>query len=144
VTEKKSAFRLTRSTLRVLTLITAVGLGIDAYVHWHLAPNFDTLVGTGSPHVSQGQLFRLEAALALIAMLLLLATRRRFAAAFAFLVAAGGLAALLLYGYVDVGGFGPLPDMYDPIWYAEKTISAVAEAFAAVGALSLFLFPQRS
>jgi hypothetical protein len=144
VTEKKPAFRLTRSTRRALTLVTAVGLGIDAYVHWHLAPNFDTLVGTGSPHVSQGQLFRLEAALALIAMLLLLATRRRYAAAFAFLVAAGGLAALLLYGYVDVGGFGPLPDMYDPIWYAEKTISAVAEAFAAVGALCLFLFPQRS
>lgn len=60
----------------------------------------------------------------------------------AFLIAAGGLGAVLLYGYIDVGGFGPLPDMYDPIWYPEKTISAVAEAVAAVGALCLLLMPS--
>jgi predicted signal transduction protein with EAL and GGDEF domain len=106
------------------------------------AGNFDTLIGTASPHVSQGELFRLEATLALIAMLLVLATRRRFASALAFLIAAGGLGALLLYGYVDVGGFGPVPDMYDPVWYTQKTITAVAEAIAAVGALALFMFPQ--
>jgi hypothetical protein len=52
------------------------------------------------------------------------------------------LGAVLLYGYIDVGGFGPLPDMYDPIWYTEKTISAVAEAVAAVGALCLLLMPS--
>ena len=143
MTETKSSLTLSRSARRLLTLITAAGLGVDVYVHWHLAPSFDTLIGTGSPHISQGQLFRLEAALVLVAMLLVLATRRRFAAAFALLVAAGGLAALLLYGYVDVGGFGPLPDMYDPIWYAEKTISAVAEAVATAGALCLLLLPQR-
>jgi hypothetical protein len=78
----------------------------------------------------------------LIAMLLVLATRRRFAVALAFLIAAGGLGALLLYGYVDVGGFGPVPDMYDPVWYTQKTISAVAEAIAALGALALIMFPQ--
>ena len=126
----------------VLTLITAAGLAVDAYLHWHLAPNFDAFTGAASPHISQGQLFRLEAVLAVIAMVLVLTTRHRLAAAFAFLVAAGGLGALLLYGYVDVGGFGPLPDMYDPVWYTEKTISAVAEAVAAVGALCLFLLPQ--
>jgi hypothetical protein len=118
------------------------GLGVDALVHWHLAGNFDTLIGNGTPHISQGQLFRLEAALAVIAMVMVLSTRRRFAAAFAFLIAAGGLGALLLYGYVDVGGLGPLPDMYDPIWYTEKTISAVAEAVAAVAALGLLLLPR--
>jgi len=144
VTENKSSFTLSRATRRLLTVTTAAGLAVDAYVHWHLAPNFDTLRGTASPHISQGELFRLEAALALIAMLLVLATRRRFAAAVAFLIVAGGLAALLLYGYVDVGGFGPLPDMYDPIWYAEKTINAVAEGVAAVGALCLLLWPQPS
>jgi len=142
VTEKKSRFSLSRSSRRLLIVLTAVGLGIDAYVHWNLAGNFDTLVGAGSPHISQGQLFRLEAVLALVAMLLVLTTQSRLAAAFAFLVAAGGLGALLLYGYVDVGAFGPFPDMYDPIWYAEKTISAVAEAVAAVGALCLYAFPR--
>jgi hypothetical protein len=142
VTEQESSFTQSRATRWTLTVMTAAGLGVDAYVHWHLAANFDTLIGTGSPHISQGELFRLEAALALIAMMLVLATRRRLAAAVAFLIAAGGLGALLLYGYVDVGGFGPVPDMYDPIWYAEKTVSAVAEAVAAVGALCLFLLPS--
>jgi hypothetical protein len=144
MTQRESSFLLSWTTRWLLTVMTAAGLAVDAYVHWHLAPNFDTLTGTGSLRVSQGQLFRLEAVLALIAMLLVLATRRRLAAATAFLIAAGGLAALLLYGYVDVGGFGPLPDMYDPIWYTEKTISAVAEAVAAVGALCLFLLPRPS
>lgn len=142
VVTQKSSSGLSRSTRWLLTLITAAGLGVDAYVHWHLAPNFDTLTGTASPHISQGQLFRLEAVLALIAMLAVLTSRRRIVAGFAFVVAAGGLAALLLYGYVDVGGLGPLPDMYDPVWYTEKTISAIAEVLAALGALSLLLLPH--
>ena len=131
-----------QATHRILTLVTAAGLGVDAYVHWQLAPGFDTLTGAASPHISQGQLFRLEAALAVIAMLLVLLTRHRLGALVAFLIAAGGLGAVLLYGYIDVGGVGPLPDMYDPIWYTEKTISAVAEAVAAVGALCLLLMPS--
>ena len=142
VTEQKSSFTLSRATRRTLAVMTAAGLGVDAYVHCRLAANFDTLTGSASPHISQGELFRLEAALALIAMLLVLSTRRRLAAAVAFLIAAGGLGALLLYGYIDVGGFGPVPDMYDPIWYTEKTVSAVAEALAAVGAIFLFLLPS--
>jgi len=142
VVTRKSSSGLSRSTRWLLVVVTAAGLGIDAYVHWHLAPNFDTLTGSASPHISQGQLFRLEAVLALVAMLGVLASRRRLVAAFALLIAAGGLGALLLYGYVDVGGLGPLPDMYDPVWYTEKTISAIAEALAAVGALCLLLLPR--
>lgn len=76
-----------RSWLRWLT---AAGLGIDVYVHWHLAPRFDTLKSSVSPHVSQGQLFRIEAVLALLAMVLVLLVRWRSAAAFASLVAAAG------------------------------------------------------
>jgi len=120
-------------------VVVAAGLGVDAYVHWHLAPGFDGVTGTASPQISQGELFRLETALALITMLLMLLTRRRFAALVAFLIAAGGLGAVLLFAYVDVGGWGPLPNMYDPFWYPEKTISAVAEAVAALGALWLLV-----
>ena len=120
-------------------LVVAAGLGVDAYVHWHLAPGFDGVTGTAGPQISQGELFRLETALALITMLLMLLTRRRFAALVAFLIAAGGLGAVLLFAYVDVGGWGPLPNMYDPFWYPEKTISAVAEAVAALGALWLLV-----
>ena len=143
VMERGSSPTRSRTANWVLTLVTAAGLAVDAYVHWHLAAQFDSLVGTGSPQISQGQLFRVEAVIALVAMVLLLATRHRLAALFAFLVAAGGVSVVLLYGYVDVGSLGPLPDMYDPSWYAEKTVSALAEGVAAVGALALFLLPER-
>jgi hypothetical protein len=141
MTGRKLSLPHSTSIRWVLRVVTAAGLGVQASVHWNLAPGFDTLTGATSPHLSEGTLFRLEAVLALIALLLVLSTPRRFAMGFAFMVAAGGLAALLLYGYVDVGGLGPLPDMYDPIWYTEKTVSAVAEAVAALAAFYLFLVP---
>ena len=124
------------------SLVVAAGLGVDAYVHWHLAPGFDGVKGTASPQISQGELFRVETVLALIAMVLVVMTRRRIAAMVAFLIAAGGLGAVLLFAYADVGGWGPLPNMYDPFWYPEKTISAVAEAVAALAALWLLVMPQ--
>ena len=129
------------TTRRLLTLVVVAGLGVDSYVHWHLAPGFDGVTGTASPHISQGDLFRVESALALIAMLMVLLIRQRFAAIFALLIAAGGVGAVLLYAYIDVGGFGPLPDMYEPFWYPEKTLSVVAEAVAALAALGLVLLP---
>lgn len=141
VTTRESSGTVSKATRWVLTLITAAGLAVDAYVHWHLAASFDSLVGASSPHISQGQLFRLEAVLALVAMVLVLATRRRLAALVALLVAAGGVGAVLLYGFVDVGGLGPLPDMYDPTWSTEKVISLIAEGLAALGALGLLVLP---
>jgi hypothetical protein len=128
-----------RTTHRLLIGVAAAGLAVDSYVHWHLAPGFDGVEGTASPHISQGDLFRVESVLALIALLVLLLFRNRPAALLAFLVTAGGLAAVLLYAYVDLGGLGPVPDMYDPLWYPEKTISAIAEAVAALAALGLVL-----
>ncbi len=55
----------------------------------------------------------------------------------ALLVAAGGVGAVLLYQYVDVGAVGPLPNMYEPLSYPEKTNSLIAEAVAALAALAL-------
>jgi len=67
---------------------------------------------------------------------------RGYTAAFAFLVAAAGTAAVLVYRYVDVGAFGPFPNMYEPIWYTKKTVSAWAEGIAAVAALALLVVLQ--
>ena len=120
-----------------LRLVAAGGLAIDAYVHWNLAPDFDSFVGAGPHHVSQGQLFRVEAVLAAIALLLVLFVDHLLSAVLALVTAAGDLVAVLLYRYVDVGAFGPLPDMYDPTWYPEKTISAIAEAVVVAAALVL-------
>ncbi|MGZ4599798.1 hypothetical protein [Oryzihumus sp.] len=125
----------------MLRLVTAAGLAVDAYVHWNLAAQFDPVVGSGPVRVSEGQLFRLEALLALVAALLVLLVRRRWAVLVAFVVALAGVAAVLLYRYVDIGAVGPLPDMFDPTWYPQKTFSLVAEAVAAAAAGMLLLNP---
>ncbi len=127
----------------LLRLVIAAGLAIDAYVHFHLATTFDALKSTSSPHLSQGQLFRVEAIAAIAAAVLVLVVRNRLTALLAFVVAAGGVAAVLLYTYVDIGEIGPLPAMYDPSWYTEKTGSLIAEAVAAVAALACVLRRRR-
>lgn len=49
----------------------------------------------------------------------------------AVLVAASASASVYLYTSVDVGRFGPLPDMYDPTWALPgKRASALAETVA--------------
>jgi hypothetical protein len=55
---------------------------------------------------------------------------RRWARGLLTLATATGWGVLLLYGYVDVGGFGPIPGLGDPSVRRED-ISAVAEAIAA-------------
>jgi hypothetical protein len=112
------------------------GLALDAYVHLDLASGYD---GVKSSVLSQGDLFRAEAALAILAAVALLLRPRRYTALFALLVAAGGVAAVLVYAHVDVGAFGPIPDMYEPIWYTEKTQSLWGEAIAALAALALLI-----
>jgi hypothetical protein len=118
-----------------LALITAAGLVIDAYVHFHLA---GTYAAIKSSVLSQADLFRAEGTVAAIAAAAVLIRPRRYTAAMAFVVAAAGTAAVLVYAYVNVGAFGPVPNMYDPGWYPEKALSAWAEGIAAIAALALF------
>lgn len=120
----------------VLRLVTAAGLGMDAGIHAYLAP-------TQPPggHISQTELFYAETVISSVAALLVLLTAARLAYAFAFLVAASALGAVLLYRYVDVGPLGPLPDMYEPFWYASKTATALAEAVGAVAAAVAMVTP---
>lgn len=126
--------------LWVLRLVTAAALAVDAYVHADLASSYDFTHAT----ISQGTLFRVEAGAASLAALLLIVVGRHWMTwAFAFLVAAGGLFAVLLYRYVDVGAFGPFPNMYEPLWYAEKTNSAIAEAVGTVTALAGLVLAYR-
>jgi hypothetical protein len=124
----------------VLRLLVSAGLGIDAYVHFHLAGRYDPNVAS----ISQGDLFRIEASVACVAALAVLVVARWQGFALAFLVAAAGVGAVLLYRYVDVGSLGPFPNMYEPVWYAEKTASAVAEgAAAALAAIGVGLTRPR-
>ena len=129
-----------RSVGEVVTRVgTAAGLGYDAYAHLDLAANFNA----NRALISQGMLFRVEAVAAVLAALLVLLIRHRAAALFAVLIAGSALGAVLLYRYVDVGTLGPLPDMYEPSWYPEKTYSAIAEAASILTAAALLFSNDR-
>ena len=136
-----SAGTATRSAvLWLLRLLTAAALAIDAYIHADLAPGYDLI----SARISQGDLFRIEAGAASLAALLIVVTAVWPVWAFAGLVLASALGALLLYRYVDVGQLGPLPNMYEPVWFPEKTAAAFAEAAGVVTALVGLLVVLRS
>ncbi len=113
--------------------MVAAGFGYDAYAHLDLPANFDA----NRALISQGMLFRAEAVAAIFAALLVLFIRHRVVALFAVIIAGSALGAVLLYRYVDLGTLGPLPDMYEPSWYPEKTYSAIAEAAAILAAAAL-------
>ena len=129
----------------LLSFATAAGLAVDAAVHLKLAADRDAIGGT----LSEGTLFRIEAAVALLAALLVLVLPwRRTAYVIAFVVAASALGAVVLYRYVNVGSLGPLPNMYEPIWYGDKTNSAIAElvatVVAAAGLVRTVVFRRRA
>jgi hypothetical protein len=121
-----------RFALRVLG---AAALGTSAYVHIHLADQFD-YPGT----ISGGTLFRTQGAVAALIALFLLVTGHRLA----WLAGAGlgltSFAAVMLYRYVDVGAIGPLPNMNDPTWRPspDKLLSAIVEA----GVVVLFIVDE--
>lgn len=126
--------------LLVWRLMTAAGLGVDAGIHLYLAPSQPP---GGAGQLSQVTLFYAEGVLSAGAALLILLTGARLAFFLAAFVAASALGAVVLYRYVDVGALGPLPNMYEPFWYASKTATAVAEAAALVTAAAGFLLPRR-
>ncbi|QMU69375.1 hypothetical protein [Streptacidiphilus sp. P02-A3a] len=118
----------------ILRVGAAAGLWIDAGVHAQLAGRYDAV----SAAVSEGTLFRVESGAAALAVVLVLAWRRPLGDLFAALTAGAGLAAILVYRYVDVGTLGPLPDMYEPVWFTDKVWALAGQALA-LGALVALL-----
>lgn len=119
-----------------LRVLTALALFIDAGVHIYLAPGYQAASPGG---IGQGNLFLLESAAAVLAALYVLIRGSRASFALALLVALSAFVAVMVYRYVDIPAFGPFPAMYEPVWFFEKTLSAVAEGvgalLAAVGLL---------
>lgn len=121
--------------LRWALVVAAVaGLVIDAWTHFDLASTYAPI---RTSTLNEGELFRVEASLAVIAALWLLWRRDVFSIGFTALVAGGGAFLLLLYNWVDVGKIGPIPDMYDPYWPTEKKWALAGELIALVAALVL-------
>ena len=112
----------------VLAVLAAAGLAYDAKVHLHLAKGYDSI----GHSITQGGLFRVEAVVAiLLAVALLLSDDWRVWAG-AGMTGLAGVGAVVLYRYVDVGKIGPVPNMYEPVWFPEKTHSAYAEGGVAL------------
>ena len=125
----------------VIRLVVAAGLVVDAVVHWMYAPDMAYVQG-GS--ISGEVLFQAQAAVAGVAAVVVLVFASRWTYALAFVVAGSAVGALVLYHYVDVGALGPLPNMYDPMWYTEKWLSLVGEGIATVAAVAGFALAGRS
>lgn len=128
-------------TLRiVLRVITAGALAGSGYLHLHLASRYAPI---RTSTLSQQDLFVVQAVLAFVVAALLLLWGRLPAVIAALLLGAATLAAILTYRYVNVGTIGPLPDMYEPIWYTQKTATVYLDALTTAGAIAL-LFARRS
>jgi glucan phosphoethanolaminetransferase (alkaline phosphatase superfamily) len=115
---------------RVLSLITAVLLGVDGYVHLHDAAKYD---GFKSSVMSEGTLFRIQAVVAIVVAVLVLLWPRIITWLLSLLVAGSAAVAVTLYTYVNVGALGPLPNLYENTWHEPgKIASAIAETLAAL------------
>ena len=125
-----------------LRVLTALALFIDAGVHIHLAPGYQAASPGG---IGQGNLFLLESVVAVLAALYVLIRGSRASFALALMVALSAFAAVMVYRYVDIPAIGPIPAMYEPVWFFEKSLSAVAEGAGALlaGVGLLRTAPQR-
>jgi hypothetical protein len=113
----------------VVRVLAALALGVSGAVHLDLAGSYDRLGDT----LTVGTLFRVQGVVALlVAGWLLLRRRDRLPLLVALVLAAASTAAVVLSVYVRVPAVGPLPELYEPVWYPEKSASAVAAAVAAV------------
>lgn len=121
-----------------LRALAAAGLLVSAYVHLRLAPRYDLLGG----QITVGALFRVQAVLAVVAVLVL-AVRRPMAWWPAAVVAAASLVALVGTVYVQVPSFGPLPAVYEPVWFTDKVVASVAAAVSLGCAAGAGLLSRR-
>lgn len=117
---------------RTLRVTIAAGLGVDAVIHLQLAAQYQLAAPGG---IGQGTLFRIQAIAAILAAAWVLLRGTRLAVLSAAAIAASALVAVLLYRYVDVPALGPLPSMYEPLWFPQKTATALAEAVAVLAAV---------
>ncbi|HAM25677.1 MAG TPA: hypothetical protein DCP11_02975 [Microbacteriaceae bacterium] len=121
-----AALRVADAVLRPLV---AAALVTDAIVHIRLAPGYQ-LANPGG--IGQGNLFYLESAAAILAALYVLIRGSRPAYFVALVVAGSALAAVLVSTAVQLPAIGPIPSMYEPVWFFEKALTAVAEGVGTI------------
>lgn len=120
-----------RRVLLAARIAVVAGLSVDAGVHLDLAPAYAAAGGV----INEGVLFCAESVAAMLAAVVVAIYGSRISYLAALAVAASAVGAALVSRYVDLGAIGPLPDLYDPVWFEEKAVATVAEGIATLAAL---------
>lgn len=127
-------------TLVGLRIATALALAVDAVVHLQLAGTYDQAAPGG---IGEGNLFRIEAVVALLAAVFVLVRGTRVSFLVALVAAGSAFVAVVVTRYVDLPAFGPFPAMYEPVWFGKKTLSAVAEGVGSLLAVAGLVLTAR-
>jgi hypothetical protein len=117
---------------RVIRGLVVLALVVDAVIHLRLAPQMEIAAPGG---LGGGWIFRLQAIAALLVAAYLLLRGSRLAYLIAAVVLVSVFGAVLTYAFIDLPAIGPIPPMYDPLWYPEKVLSAVVEGLGAALAI---------
>ena len=128
-------WRLTDWAMR---LLGTACLAVSAYTHLHLAPVYDF-----GPPITLGQLFVAQGVISGVLGLWLLLRDDRPAWLLAGALMAASAAAVLVSDRVQIPAFGPLPGIYEPVWYPEKVVSAVSEVAFLVVLMARFILGRR-
>ncbi|TIH37365.1 hypothetical protein D4765_08120 [Subtercola vilae] len=118
-------------------LWTVVALGLNAYIHFTLAPSVETFPGSALPSsgINLGTLYYVEAGVNALAAVLVLIRPRVWSSLFAVLVALTGLATLVVSVWMPIHLPLGLPGVPMGSWTTEKAISAGAQAFVVVSGM---------
>ena len=110
-------------------LWTIVALGLNAYIHFTLAP---TVADVSGALMSLSTLYLIEAALNALAAVFLLVRPRLWSALFAVVVALIGLLTLVASVWMPLHLPFGMPSVPMSSWTTEKAISAAAQLFIVI------------
>ncbi|QYF91051.1 hypothetical protein [Arthrobacter sp. PAMC25284] len=105
-------------------------------IHFQLAAGYQQAAPGG---VGQGNLFRIHAAASLLTAVFILIKGNSPAFVAAALVMLSAFAAAILSRYVPLPDIGPIPSMYEPVWFTEKVVATVVEGIAGVLSVAGYL-----
>ena len=114
-----------------LRVLVALALLASASLHVGLASG----PGTSGGQLTVSALFLAQAVVAALVAVWVLLLPSRPARLAAAAVGLGSLVALVASTYVQVPAIGPFPSLYEPGWYTDKALAAVAAGLAGIGAL---------
>ena len=125
----------------LLRVLGALALGYSGWLHLRIALERPPYFADGQ--VTLTGLFIAQAVAVAVVVVWVLVRGDRWAWLAFGAVALGSLVALVASVYVRIPSIGPFPVIYEPLWYLDKNLAAVAAAVASVVALIALLSLRR-